>query len=270
MNIPWKLKSAAFAAINILGDTPLYYAQRYFGRGEHVPVSPSWAFHMENLKRFSVENSIEFGAGKHLGMALFLSQLKHHQIAVDLFRQLDLSLVNKAIDSIPDIPKNGNVQNTEDILKFYNIEYLAPLDASETSLASDSLDACVSTNTLEHIPTNVISAIWKEMYRVLKPGGIVSAKIDYSDHYSHTDKAISKLNFLLYSESDWEKYNHGNHYQNRLRHQHHLDLLKQAGISILSESVQHKVAPPTGMINERLLTGMESDFYLDGFIVAQK
>ena len=34
------------------------------------------------------------------------------------------------------------------------------------------------------------------VHRLLVPNGILTAKIDYSDHYSHTDRNISKLNFL--------------------------------------------------------------------------
>ena len=58
----------------------------------------------------------------------------------------------------------------------------------------------------------------------LKKNGMISAIIDYSDHYAHTDPAIGLLNFLNYSSDDWKKYNHESHYQNRLRHYEYIDI----------------------------------------------
>ena len=55
--------------------------------------------------------------------------------------------------------------------------------------------------------------------KVISANGLVSSVIDYSDHYSHSDKNISNLNFLQFSEKEWEKYNNPYLFQNRLRHQ---------------------------------------------------
>ena len=67
------------------------------------------------------------------------------------------------------------------------------------------------------------------MKKIIKKEGIISAAIDYSDHYSHTDKNISNLNYLKFSSSDWEKYNSQMFYQNRLRHQDYRELFKSIG-----------------------------------------
>ena len=56
--------------------------------------------------------------------------------------------------------------------------------------------------------------------------------IDYSDHYSHTDKNIGNLNFLQFSESEWKKFNTPMLYQNRLRHQDYRNFFKSYGYKL--------------------------------------
>ena len=59
--------------------------------------------------------------------------------------------------------------------------------------------------------------------------------IDYSDHFSHSDPGISRVNFLQYSDSEWARYA-GNRYMymNRLRHDDVLELYESTGHRILS------------------------------------
>ena len=39
----------------------------------------------------------------------------------------------------------------------------------------------------------------------MSTGGVISAVIDYTDHYAYTDKTIGMLNYLQFSESEWTK-----------------------------------------------------------------
>jgi hypothetical protein len=82
-----------------------------------------------------------------------------------------------------------------------------------------------------------IKSIFIELRRVLKDTGIVSIVIDYSDHYAHTDSKITLLNFLNFSETEWEKYNHDCHYQNRLRHYQFKQLFNDCGFEVISEEL---------------------------------
>ena len=115
--------------------------------------------------------------------------------------------------------------------------YRSPYDASKTDLKTNSLDACISTNTLEHIPIESIISIFTELNRVLRDSGIVSCVIDYSDHYAHTDSRISLLNYLNFSETDWQKFNHKCHFQNRLRHHEYKMLFDECGFEVISEDL---------------------------------
>ena len=137
---------------------------------------------------------------------------------------------------IPLLEDRGELYSVNDLLK-YGIQYNAPADAANTDLADGSIDVCISTATLEHIPEDSICKILSELHRIIKDGGLVSAVIDYSDHYSHTDGSISMLNFLKYSEDKWERYNHRSHYQNRLRHDRYIELFKENGFNLLQEEL---------------------------------
>lgn len=64
---------------------------------------------------------------------------------------------------------------------------------------------------------------------------MASFLIDYSDHYSHFDPAITPYNFLSYSERRWRLYNSSLQYQNRLRHSEYLALFRDAGFAVVED-----------------------------------
>ena len=59
--------------------------------------------------------------------------------------------------------------------------------------------------------------------------------IDYSDHYSHTDKKIDPFHFRSYSENEWKRFNHNCHYQNRLSHNDFKKVYTELGLNIIFE-----------------------------------
>ena len=117
----------------------------------------------------------------------------------------------------------------------YNIQYLAPQKLSD--LPEKKFDICVSTTTLEHFSLQDLNDFLLDVKKILKDDGLVSSIIDYSDHYSHTDKNINSLNFLKFDESDWVKYNNSYLYQNRLRHQDYRELFNDFNYKI---KIEHK------------------------------
>jgi hypothetical protein len=276
MRIPWRLKSLAFLAFDIIGERPLYLSQKYI-TGRSSPnfsiINRNWEYHKNQIEYFEVTRIIEFGAGKNLAQNIFLSLSIDglEQTLVDLNPMIDIDLVNHSIDFIKNngIDHAEKIDSIDDLKEKYGIEYIAPADMRHTNFPDGHFDACISTNTLEHIPRDDISAIWKECRRVLSNEGIVSAKIDYSDHYAHTDPAIGRLNFLQFSDAQWRRFNHRCHYQNRLRHNHHIELLEENGFAIEHERSENPQEPEDGILAENL-TGHPSDFCLAGYIVARK
>ena len=123
-----------------------------------------------------------------------------------------------------------------DRLKEMHLIYLAPCDCRGLNIPAASLDVITSRACLEHIPPDVILDIFRESYRLLKPGGVTCHMVDHSDHWQHNDKNIGRVNFLKYSDSlfRWTSINPLN-YQNRLRHPEYIEMLQKVGFRLACE-----------------------------------
>ena len=96
----------------------------------------------------------------------------------------------------------------------------------------------------------------KEGNRIISDNGLFINRIDYGDHFSYSDNNISVINFLQYSDLEWDKYA-GNRYMymNRLRHDDYLAIF---------ETVGHKIILDKPDIDERALCLLKSNaFKLD-------
>lgn len=121
------------------------------------------------------------------------------------------------------------------LLDLCRITYIAPGDAARTGLGPEEIDFHTSFNVFEHIPRNVLLAILNEGNRIIRSDGLFVHRVDYSDHFSHSDARISPINFLQYSDAQWERYA-GNRYMymNRLRHDDFLALFESSRHAILA------------------------------------
>ncbi|WP_333676336.1 hypothetical protein [Dyella sp.] len=125
--------------------------------------------------------------------------------------------------------------NLQHLLDLCHITYIAPGDAAHTGLGADEIDFHTSFNVFEHIPHTVLVAILDEGNRIIRSDGLFVHRVDYSDHFSHSDSHISPINFLQYSDVQWERYA-GNRYMymNRLRHDDFLALFESVRHTILA------------------------------------
>jgi SAM-dependent methyltransferase len=112
------------------------------------------------------------------------------------------------------------------------VDYRAPADASSTTLLPGSVDVVFSNSVLEHVPSEVVGALFAEAMRVLKPGGIMFHSVNCGDHYAYTDRSIDQLHYLQFSDRDWERWNNEFLYQNRLRAKDFTELATRAGFTI--------------------------------------
>jgi len=119
-------------------------------------------------------------------------------------------------------------------LRLFQINYIAPGNAADTKLIDQSIDFHTSYTVFEHIPPGTLNAILEEGNRLISDDGLFVHRIDYSDHFSHSDKEISAINFLRFTDSEWNRYA-GNRYMymNRLRHDDCLAIFESAGHEIL-------------------------------------
>lgn len=143
-------------------------------------------------------------------------------------------LNQQRFDALRDLQRK-NDSSLRDLLDLCRITYIAPGDAAHTGLSPGSIDFHTSFNVFEHIPGDVLAAILAEGNRIISRDGLFVHRVDYSDHFSHSDAHISPINFLQYSDAAWHRYA-GNRYMymNRLRHDDFLALFDSNGHRILA------------------------------------
>ena len=112
------------------------------------------------------------------------------------------------------------------------VAYRAPSDASATGLPGASLDVVFSNSVLEHVPGPVIERCFAEARRILRSGGVIFHSVNCGDHYAYADRKIHQLNYLQFSDEDWEVWNNEFLYQNRLRAIDFTDMARAAGFRI--------------------------------------
>jgi SAM-dependent methyltransferase len=143
-------------------------------------------------------------------------------------------LIRKRFDALLYFLRQDDFE-LRNLLNLCHIVYIAPGDAAKTGLAPGAIDFHTSFNVFEHIPSNVLLAILTEGNRIIRSNGLFVHRVDYSDHFSHSDTRISPINFLQYSDAQWDRYA-GNRYMymNRLRHDDFLALFESARHTILA------------------------------------
>lgn len=125
----------------------------------------------------------------------------------------------------------------EELPKLLNLNYIAPGDARNLAIESDSIDFHVSNSVLEHIPSEVLSEILQEAQRIIKPSGFLIHQIHLGDHRATGDRSLTSIDFLQYNEPTWDKLA-GNRfmYHNRLRLEEYITVFQDAGLEIVSIS----------------------------------
>jgi SAM-dependent methyltransferase len=264
----WKLKARIQNAVSLLPSSASYAAyywiQRRFGGLRHLnPISRLTAG-IETWKRIQEQGYtpsgkvfLEVGTGRApiVPLAYWLMGADK-VVTVDLNPYLKEELVGESLCYISDnqeavlslfgplIEKKRfnkllafirtSRPTLSEFLELCRLDYIAPGDAANTHLPDQSIDFHTSYTVFEHIPLEVLRRILKEGNRLMRKNGLFVHKIDYSDHFSHSDNSISAINFLRYSDNEWEMYA-GNRYMymNRLRHDDFLGLFESVGHRII-------------------------------------
>jgi len=126
-----------------------------------------------------------------------------------------------------------HIQDPLSLLDSAEIVYHAPADARRLDLPDNSVDLVCSNVTFEHIPADVLHEIFIETARILKPEGRAVHRVDPSDHCAHFDRSISRVNFLRYTDDEWQRMaGQGIAYHNRLRIPEYKSLMQAAPLDI--------------------------------------
>lgn len=265
----WRLKARIQNTVAKLpfGSERVYYAiQRTVGglrSGQNHPVDRfkaaveivDW---IEGAGRdFAGKRIVEIGTGHMVNLpTAFWLMGAGQTVTVDLNPYLSATLVKESNDFVrahqPDVLKLFGARaedegfrsrfrelvsfsgTLDDLLDVMNVTYLPRIGASVLPLPDHSADYHVSNTVLEHIPPAGLLEMLGEARRVLRQSGLLVHIIDPSDHFSHSDDSISAVNFLQFSDAEWDQLA-GNQfmYQNRLRAPHYIELFKRGGVHLL-------------------------------------
>jgi SAM-dependent methyltransferase len=241
--INWRLKSLIYWFLYfIFLKKILFFIQKKITKRAYSSLGVmfyAYKLHYNSLKKYKSKKILEFGAGKSLEQNIYLTfkfNNRINQTVIDIDKMIDFNLLNFAKNQLQKKIKlsfkTKNIRNLEDLKNILNIKYYAPINIIDLN-EKEKFDAIISTNVIEHISKKHFEIILEKFRKIVKNDGILSFLVDYSDHYSHTDKNISSTNFLKYSEVEFKKYNTPLLFQNRLRHYDYIDIFKNKKFKIL-------------------------------------
>ena len=143
----------------------------------------------------------------------FLNWLNNNQNQILSLRGFQKNRINFLLSL-----KKFNFENQIRMLEKKGFFYKAPLNIVDAEFEYKSFDYIYSYDVLEHVPPYEIEVIFSELKKILKDSGLMIHRINYADHFSKTDKKISKINFLKLNKFQF-KLLAGNKYMymNRLR-----------------------------------------------------
>ncbi|HYO87658.1 MAG TPA: class I SAM-dependent methyltransferase [Candidatus Limnocylindrales bacterium] len=263
----WLLKASIQGVLSSLPASQRwnYWFQRNMGS---LSLSPDYILekldlcnrHLENYRRFGQGDTrlpssvIELGTGwlpiVPIGMHLCgvkkvftidVQPLSNPALLTELLNVLSHMAFSEVVRVLPDACESEYLQLVEMVgqTEMFTLEQIGVTctigDARGMKFQSSSLDLVVSNNTLEHIPGEVIAAIFEEFHRVLRTDGLMSHLIDMQDHYSYFDHTLTVYHFLQHGEKFWGLVNNSLQYQNRLRISDHRALHRNASFEIVDE-----------------------------------
>lgn len=279
----WWLKAATKGGLSLLPGAPRlddWARQRWSGQ----QLEPSYfrgkwrhvAAHTRALTGdvhgdLTGRRVLELGTGWFPIVPLGLSLRGAEVVSVDATNHLDrrrvalvmavaLDLIDQGQITVPDSPRLDLLRTLAPGANDRPVaESLAPLgitarrgDARDLSRVPEThgADLMVSNNTLEHIPREVLGAIFAEFARVCADDARMSHYVDLADHYAAVDPGIGEFNFLTLTERQWRWANNRLHYQNRLRIADYTALLDEAGWDLLR--ARNTRRPPSALAGLRL------------------
>lgn len=110
----------------------------------------------------------------------------------------------------------------------------------DVAIGERAVNAVVSNNTLEHVPTAELANLLEGSRRLVGPGGGASHAIDLRDHYANFDPSLSVHNFLRYDEPRWRPFNNALQFHNRLRAPAYRRAFEAAGWEIVHEEAERE------------------------------
>jgi hypothetical protein len=146
---------------------------------------------------------------------------------IEAYNQLRQALARR----LPSAASLRSWRTVSEMLDATHTTYLVSGLESLKSIPDRSVDFVFSQAVLEHITLSEFVETVDELYRLQKPGGIASHRIDLQDHLAHS------LNSLRFPHSLWEskRFAASGFYTNRLRAGQIVEIFTTAGYHVLDE-----------------------------------
>lgn len=230
------------------GDHLYYWMQRRWGAlQKDTPAEGfSSAIKLSRLLKASGkdlrgEDILEVGTGRRLVWPIAFWVLGAERIVtVDLHRhlrpelvELDLRYIANNVSWFQELMSGAGADErrihkflalaggdcaTEDVMTTCRIAYHSKVDPGRTGFGASEFSLHISNHVLEHVPPNQLASFMQEGRRLIRDDGLLVHRIDHKDHFTRTAPTIPMMNFLRFSDPEWDRLA-GNRfmYTNRLR-----------------------------------------------------
>ncbi len=127
------------------------------------------------------------------------------------------------------------------MLRILNSQYITFGLSSLKELPDNSVDLVFSQAVLEHVRKHQFAETFKELWRIMKPGGVSTHVVDFKDHL---EKSLNNLRFSDRNwEADWFAPSSG-FYTNRIRLSEMMKLIEEQGFKVeVVEKTEWEVVP---------------------------
>lgn len=241
--VDWRLEVARLA---ILGRLPFgaglrRMKRRVFGYAPNVGNLLGALRNLDEMetelaslgRSFAAATVLEIGSGWFPAIPVTLSLRGAEKVFLsDLNQHMDESTFTTTLQFLnqhtPSHPRLRAAKGIDD----FALVYLAPFNVAD--IADASLDLIISRTVLEHIFPAPLTSLLVALRPKLKPDGLMVHYIDHSDHLEHSDKSLSKINFLTWSTRRHSLVNRlTKEGENRLRHHEYGTLFEAAGYAVV-------------------------------------
>jgi hypothetical protein len=222
---------------NPLGNFMYLFFQKLFGQLSPKKYVSSGEKFIHQLDLEQSKNDtlyIEIGTGwypivpikilKECSSKIYRSNIK--VISYDLRKLMSLENLNETINTL-----NFGAKNLSEIFYYFPEIDLTNHDFKELKDFKFENVVIFSKATLQHIPLEIIRKIHDNLKNKF-PNHAVYHLINCNDHRNHTDRNLSKYDFLKYSEDEWKVKHTRFDYHNRLRKIEYEDFFKNLGYKI--------------------------------------
>ena len=157
---------------------------------------------MKKYRKIEKPTILELGPGDGITSAIYSSVLNSPKIYLIDVKPFAENNIDKYLNIIDLLKRDHqinistkNITSISSLLKQFNAVYLTNGLSSLRSIEDSSIDYLFSHSVMEHIKFAEVDSLVREMYRVLKPNGVISHNINYKDHL---EDSLNNLRFSFY------------------------------------------------------------------------